>query len=60
MQNTLQTQAASAASTLALLQTLYPGAVLLDTNQVAAAVGLSAKAIQKPAKQVSDSVNQAW
>lgn len=36
----------SAASTLAMLQSLYPGAVLLDTNQVAAAVGLSAKTIR--------------
>lgn len=45
MQST-QIQAASAASTLAMLQSLYPGAVLLDTNQVAAAVGLSAKTIR--------------
>lgn len=37
---------ASAASTLAMLQSLYPGAVLLDTKQVAQAVGLSAKTIR--------------
>ena len=33
-------------SSLALLQTLYPGAVLLDTDQVAAAVGLNPKTIR--------------
>lgn len=36
----------AASSTLALLQHMYPGAVLLDTEQVAQAVGLSAKTVR--------------